>query len=46
MSMRKKLCSRRMLIRAAGFHLGDLESGYMRERKPWTYLYQGWATRH
>jgi ubiquinone/menaquinone biosynthesis C-methylase UbiE len=32
------------LIRAAGFDLGDLDTGYMRGPKPWTYLYQGWAT--
>jgi ubiquinone/menaquinone biosynthesis C-methylase UbiE len=31
------------LIRAAGFRLSALESGYMKGPKPWTFLYQGRA---
>ena len=29
------------LIRAAGFEIKALETGYMRGPKPWTYMYQG-----
>ncbi len=29
------------LIRAAGFDIRRLETGYMRGPKPWTYMYQG-----
>jgi ubiquinone/menaquinone biosynthesis C-methylase UbiE len=29
------------LIRAAGFEIRALETGYMRGPKPWTYMYQG-----
>jgi hypothetical protein len=32
------------LIRAAGFRLNALESGYMKGPKPWTFMYQGLAT--
>jgi ubiquinone/menaquinone biosynthesis C-methylase UbiE len=32
------------LIRAAGFRLGSVETGYMRGPKPWTFMYQGWAS--
>ncbi len=31
------------LIRAAGFHLDAIETGYMSGPKPWTFLYQGRA---
>ena len=31
------------LIRAAGFRLDALETGYMKGPKPWTYMYQGRA---
>jgi SAM-dependent methyltransferase len=33
------------LIRAAGFKLDALETGYMKGPKPWTFMYQGRATR-
>jgi ubiquinone/menaquinone biosynthesis C-methylase UbiE len=33
------------LIRAAGFRLDALETGYMPGPKPWTFMYQGTATR-
>ena len=33
------------LIRAAGFRLEALETGYMKGPKPWTFMYQGSATR-
>jgi len=33
------------LIRAAGFRLDALETGYMKAPKPWTFMYQGQATR-
>ena len=32
------------LIRAAGFQVGTLETGYMKGPKPWTFMYQGSAT--
>ena len=32
------------LIRAAGFRVDALETGYMRGPKPWTFMYQGTAT--
>jgi ubiquinone/menaquinone biosynthesis C-methylase UbiE len=32
------------LIRAAGFRLDAIETGYMTGPKPWTFLYQGRAT--
>jgi ubiquinone/menaquinone biosynthesis C-methylase UbiE len=32
------------LIRAAGFQLSDLDTGYLKGPKPWTFLYQGSAT--
>jgi ubiquinone/menaquinone biosynthesis C-methylase UbiE len=31
------------LIRAAGFHLGAAETGYIKGPKVMTFLYQGWA---
>ncbi len=31
------------LVRAAGFRLDAIETGYMRGPKPWTFLYQGRA---
>jgi len=31
------------LVRAAGFRLDDIETGYMTGPKPWTFLYQGRA---
>jgi ubiquinone/menaquinone biosynthesis C-methylase UbiE len=33
------------LIRAAGFKIETIETGYMRGPKPWTFMYQGSATR-
>ena len=33
------------LIRAAGFRVDALETGYMKGPKPWTFMYQGSATR-
>jgi ubiquinone/menaquinone biosynthesis C-methylase UbiE len=33
------------LIRAAGFRVGALETGYMKGPKPWTFMYQGTATK-
>jgi ubiquinone/menaquinone biosynthesis C-methylase UbiE len=33
------------LIRAAGFGLNEIETGYMKGPKPWTFMYQGMATR-
>ena len=33
------------LIRAAGFRVDALETGYMRGPKPWTFIYQGSATK-
>ncbi len=33
------------LIRAAGFRLGVIETGYMAGPKPWTFMYQGSARR-
>jgi ubiquinone/menaquinone biosynthesis C-methylase UbiE len=33
------------LIRAAGFQVNGLETGYMKGPKPWTFMYQGSATR-
>jgi ubiquinone/menaquinone biosynthesis C-methylase UbiE len=32
------------LIRAAGFQVDAIETGYMRGLKPWTFMYQGSAT--
>jgi ubiquinone/menaquinone biosynthesis C-methylase UbiE len=32
------------LIRAAGFQLGAVDTGYLKGPKPWTFLYQGSAT--
>jgi len=32
------------LIRAAGFHLNTVETGYMTGPKPWSFMYQGSAT--
>jgi len=34
------------LIRAAGFQIGSLDTGYMKGPKPWTYMYQGSAMTH
>jgi ubiquinone/menaquinone biosynthesis C-methylase UbiE len=33
------------LIRAAGFGVDALETGYMKGPKPWTFMYQGAATK-
>ena len=33
------------LIRAAGFRVNALQTGYMKGPKPWTFLYQGAATK-
>ena len=33
------------LIRAAGFGVDALETGYMKGPKPWTFMYQGSATK-
>jgi ubiquinone/menaquinone biosynthesis C-methylase UbiE len=33
------------LIRTAGFRLDALETGYMKGPKPWTFMYQGTATK-
>jgi ubiquinone/menaquinone biosynthesis C-methylase UbiE len=33
------------LIRAAGFGLDEIETGYMRGPKPWTFMYHGSAMR-
>jgi SAM-dependent methyltransferase len=33
------------LIRAAGFQVNGVETGYMKGPKPWTFMYQGSATR-
>lgn len=33
------------LIRAAGFRIGAVESGYMKGPRPWTFMYQGSATK-
>jgi ubiquinone/menaquinone biosynthesis C-methylase UbiE len=32
------------LIRAAGFRVDALETGYIKGPKPWTFLYYGWAS--
>lgn len=32
------------LIRAAGFQMDAVETGYMKGPKPWTFMYQGAAT--
>jgi hypothetical protein len=32
------------LIRAAGFQIDVVETGYMRGPKPWTFIYEGSAT--
>ena len=34
-----------MIIRAAGFSLDTLDTGYMKGPKPWSFMYQGRATR-
>jgi len=34
------------LIRAAGFRVDSLETGYMKGPKPWTFMYQGSATKY
>jgi ubiquinone/menaquinone biosynthesis C-methylase UbiE len=33
------------LIRAAGFQIDAIETGYMKGPKPWTFMFQGWATK-
>ena len=33
------------LIRAAGFRVDAAETGYMKGPKPWTFMFQGWATK-
>ena len=33
------------LIRAAGFQIDAVETGYMKGPKPWTFMYQGSATK-
>jgi len=33
------------LIRAAGFQVDAVETGYMKGPKPWTFMYQGTATK-
>jgi ubiquinone/menaquinone biosynthesis C-methylase UbiE len=33
------------LIRAAGFQINAMETGYMKGPKPWTFMYQGSATK-
>ena len=33
------------LIRAAGFQIGAIETGYMAGPKPWTFMYRGSATK-
>jgi ubiquinone/menaquinone biosynthesis C-methylase UbiE len=33
------------LIRVAGFGLDEIETGYMKGPKPWTFMYQGSATK-
>ena len=33
------------LLRAAGFQINSLETGYMKGPKPWTFIYQGSAAR-
>jgi SAM-dependent methyltransferase len=33
------------LLRAAGFQINSLETGYMKGPKPWTFIYQGNAAR-
>jgi ubiquinone/menaquinone biosynthesis C-methylase UbiE len=33
------------LIRAAGFGLDEIETGYMKGPRPWTFMYQGSATK-
>jgi hypothetical protein len=33
------------LIRAAGFQIDAVETGYMTGPKPWTFMYQGSAMR-
>lgn len=32
------------LIRASGFRLSTIQSEYMQGPKPWTFMYEGWAT--
>jgi hypothetical protein len=32
------------LIRAAGFQINGVETGYVKGPKPWTFMYQGSAT--
>ena len=33
------------LIRAAGFQVDAVETGYMKGPKSWTFMFQGWATK-
>jgi hypothetical protein len=33
------------LIRNAGFRLDEIETGYLKGTKPWTFMYQGSATK-
>jgi ubiquinone/menaquinone biosynthesis C-methylase UbiE len=33
------------LIRAAGFQVDAVETGYMKGPKPWTFMFHGWATK-
>jgi ubiquinone/menaquinone biosynthesis C-methylase UbiE len=33
------------LIRAAGFQVDAVETGYMKGPRPWTFMFQGWATK-
>jgi SAM-dependent methyltransferase len=33
------------LIRTAGFQVNAVETGYMKGPKPWSFMYQVWATR-
>jgi len=33
------------LIKAAGFHIHKLQTGYMKGPKPMTFMYQGWPRR-
>jgi hypothetical protein len=33
------------LIRAAGFQVMTIETGYMKGPEPWTFMYHGSATR-
>jgi ubiquinone/menaquinone biosynthesis C-methylase UbiE len=33
------------LIRTAGFQVDAVETGYVKGPKPWTFMFQGWATK-